>query len=245
MNSIKRSLTTAGLGACLIAPAAFAQTTWEDTEISANVAYATNYVFRGVSQTDNQRALQGGFDWSHDSGFYIGTWASNVDSSFFAGPTDPQLEVDYYAGYANEVGEIGYDVGVLYYTYPGADDFDTWEFLVGLSYSYFGATLYYSDELNFIGVEESAYYLDLSAEFPLGNEFALAAHVGYNAGDAYDEAGDGIGVDSYIDWAIGISRPLLGVDLALTYVSSDDDGQDLFGEEIADEELVFIVSKSF
>jgi hypothetical protein len=69
----------------LIATALLASSSAAMAEISANVTLASDYVFRGVSQTDNQMAIQGGFDWGHDSGFYVGTWASNVDSQFFGG----------------------------------------------------------------------------------------------------------------------------------------------------------------
>ena len=66
-------------------------------------------MFRGISQTDNQIAIQGGFDYEHESGLYVGTWASNVDSSFFQNGTDPQTELDGYVGYSGELGVIGYD----------------------------------------------------------------------------------------------------------------------------------------
>jgi len=104
----------------LIATAMLATTSVAQAEISANVAMASDYVFRGLSQTDNQMALQGGFDYEHDSGLYIGTWASNVSQDFFNedGSNDPQLEVDLYAGYSGEIGVIGYDVGYLRYQYP-------------------------------------------------------------------------------------------------------------------------------
>ena len=84
-------------------------------EISGNVALTTDYRFRGISQTTSDPAVQGGFDWSHDSGFYLGTWGSNVE---FAG----SLELDYYGGFANNINDnIAYDVGFIYYDYPGGD----------------------------------------------------------------------------------------------------------------------------
>ena len=107
----------------LIATALLASSSAALAEISANVTLASDYVFRGVSQTDNQLAIQGGFDWGHDSGFYVGTWASNVDSQFFGGATDPQIELDLYAGFANEFSNgLGYDLGYLRYQYPGGGD---------------------------------------------------------------------------------------------------------------------------
>ena len=91
----------------LIAAAMVTVTVPALAEISGNVALTTDYRFRGISQTDRNPAVQGGFDWSHDSGFYLGTWGSNVD---FAG----SLELDYYGGYANNINDnLAYDVGVI------------------------------------------------------------------------------------------------------------------------------------
>ncbi|WJW75657.1 TorF family putative porin [Thiohalobacter sp. IOR34] len=214
-------------------------------EISGNVALATDYMFRGVSQTDNQMALQGGFDWAHESGFYIGAWASNVDSNFFSGTsTDPQLEADLYLGYAGEVGEFGYDLGVIRYSYPGYDDANTTEVYLTGSYSFFSAGVYYSNELNFVGVSESAWYIDLGAEYEVAEGVTVAAHVGFSDGDAYDSvASGGLGSD-YMDYSIGVSTEMAGVGLDLTYVGTNNDGEDIFGG-VADDRVVFTVSKSF
>ena len=73
-------------------------------EFTGNVAATTNYVWRGVTQIDDGPAVQGGLDYAHDSGFYVGTWASNVD---FDGENDPQYELDLYGGYGGEAGNFG------------------------------------------------------------------------------------------------------------------------------------------
>ncbi|WP_297526751.1 TorF family putative porin [Thiohalobacter sp.] len=238
------------LSKTLIAAAVAGSAGLAHAEISGNVALATDYMFRGVSQTDNQMALQGGFDWAHDSGFYVGTWASNVDSNFFSGTsTDPQLEVDLYAGFGGEMGEIGYDLGVIRYNYPGYDDANTTELYVGASYSLsedasVGATFYYSPELNFVGVDESAWYLSLDGEVAVAEGFTLAAHVGFSDGDAYDSvASGGLGSD-YIDYSLGVSTEAAGVGLDLSYIGTNNDGEDVFGG-VADDRVVFTVSKSF
>lgn len=80
-------------------------------QVSGNVGVVSNYLFRGVTQTDDGAAVQGGFDFEHESGFYTGTWLSNVD---FGGKED--VEVDLYAGYRGEFGSSGasWDVGAIY-----------------------------------------------------------------------------------------------------------------------------------
>lgn len=223
--------------------------------ISANVGLASDYMFRGVSQTDNQMALQGGFDWAHESGFYVGTWASNVDSELFGGTKDPQLEVDLYAGYAQEVGAFSYDLGVLAYFYPGADasgvdDFQTTEFYVGGGYTLtdalsLNAKLYYADELNFTGVSEDGLYLTVGAEYALMDNLTLSAAVGHSSGDAFETLGGPGGPDSYMDYSIGVSTSFAGADFSLSYIDSNDDAEDLFGDSITDGRAVFTMSKSF
>ncbi|MDH3527350.1 MAG: TorF family putative porin [Gammaproteobacteria bacterium] len=228
----------------LIASALLAGSSAALAEISGNVSLLSDYAFRGVSQTDEQIALQGGFDWSHDSGFYVGTWASNVDSSFFNDPQDPQLEIDLYAGFGGELGNgISYDFGILHYDYPGADAADTDELYISGSMSGFTVSLNYSDELAFVGSKESAYYLAAGYEMSLPQDFGLSVHIGLSDGDAFDP-GKPTGLpDSIVDWSIGISKSVAGVDLGLTYVDSDADDATFF-DDLADSRIVFSISKS-
>jgi len=226
----------------LIASALLAGSSAALAEISGNVALTTDYVFRGVSQTDNQFALQGGFDYAHESGFYAGTWASNVDSNFFSGTsTDPQIELDLYAGFSGELENgVGYDVGILHYDYPGYSASDTNEVYVSGSYNNFTVSFNYSDELSFIGSDESAWYLAAGYDMDLPEDFGLSLHVGLNDGDAYDTTSY---PTQYVDWSVGLSKSVGGVDLGLTYTDTDDDGETLFGG-VADSKVVFSVSKS-
>ena len=83
-------------------------------EFSANAAVTSNYIWRGVTQTTDQAAGQGGIDWGHDSGLYVGTWVSNVNFD----NSDDGYEMDVYAGFGGEAGSLGYDVGVISYQYP-------------------------------------------------------------------------------------------------------------------------------
>ncbi|HIK64272.1 MAG TPA: hypothetical protein EYG02_04505, partial [Henriciella marina] len=88
----------------------------EEGEWSGNVTLTSNYVFRGITQTDEAPMIQGGFDWASDS-FYVGTWASGVD---FGDGTS--TEIDLYAGWTPTVGAFDLDLGVIYYWYPDAPD---------------------------------------------------------------------------------------------------------------------------
>ena len=236
----------------LIATAMMATSAVAQAEISGNVAMASDYVFRGVSQTDNQMALQGGFDYEHESGLYIGTWASNVDSSFFNNGRDPQLEVDMYAGYSGELQSLGYDLGYLRYQYPGASNAGTNEWYASGSYSTgsigdFCLSLNYSPSLNFFASDESAWYAHVGYDTTLPwYEIGFSAGIGYSFGDAFDDNdGDGLN-DTYTDWSIGVSKSVYGVDLGMTYTDtdfSDSDDEDAL-DSVADSRVVFSISKS-
>jgi uncharacterized protein (TIGR02001 family) len=231
----------------LIATALLASTSpvlAEIADISANVTLATDYAFRGISQTDNQFAIQGGFDWASDMGIYVGTWASNVDSQFFGGGTDPQIELDLYGGYANELSNgIGYDLGYLRYQYPGGSDYNTNEFYLKGSYQGFSASVNYSDELAFVGSDSSAWYWAAGYDHTFPYEVNFSAHVGYNAGQAFSDD-DALG-GTYTDWSLGLSKTVAGVDLGLTYVDNNVSKSDCGGSNVCEARVVASIGKSF
>ena len=87
-------------------------------EVEANIALSTDYVFRGFSQTDENPAISGGFDYAFDSGFYLGTWASNVDFG-----NDTSIEIDLYAGYAFDLTDsVSLDLSAVQFIYPDETD---------------------------------------------------------------------------------------------------------------------------
>lgn len=205
-------------------------------EFSANVGFLTDYRFRGITQTDREPAVQGGFDWSHDSGVYIGTWASNVEFN------DAHIEMDFYGGYANSVGAFSYDLGVIYYWYPGArrnQNFDFFEVAFGAGYDFdvaaVSASANYSPD-NF-GSSGDALFLEGGVDVPLPYDFSLGATLGYQIID--DEAT--FGVPDYLTWSIGLSKSFFGFDFALSYVDTDE-GSCGNG---CDATVIFSVSRSF
>lgn len=176
--------------------------------VTGNVGVFSDYVFRGVTQTVGEPTVQGGVDYSHASGFYAGTWASNVS---FAST----YEVDFYGGYAGKAGALGYDVGVILYHYN--KDADTIEYYGGLSYSSFSTKLYYSDDVADSG--ESNFYLTASYAFALSETLALTPQVGYTFGDASDAAGDEV-----VDFSLTLAKTLDGgLTFSLAFTGTDSD----------------------
>jgi nitrogen regulatory protein P-II 2 len=144
---MKKLLLASAVAAALSAPAvqvAYAADASPHT-LTGNVSLVTDYKFRGLSQTYKGPAVQGGFDYSHASGLYVGTWASNVSGNQF--PNGASLELDIYGGYKWTMGGVGLDVGLLQYYYPGAyyniagpkQKYDTTELYVAGSYKWFSA----------------------------------------------------------------------------------------------------------
>jgi uncharacterized protein (TIGR02001 family) len=216
-------------------------------EYSANGALSTDYLFRGQSQTGNNPAISGGFDYSYAPlGFYAGTWASNLN---FGG----NIELDWYGGFAGDFSGTGlvWDVGVLYYQYPGAadeDDLDYVEFHAGLSHSLgdlpgepaAGFTIHYSPEWTG-GNGESVFY-DGNVEFSLPHDFALATHVGYQT------VNDNLnwGTPDWMEWNVSLSRSFGPLNLSIAYIDTDLDKSECFGgDNICDGRAVFTISGSF
>ena len=234
---------------CLAATSVFAASSamaWESEDgahsTSANVGLFSDYIFRGISFTDEKPAIQGGFDYAHSSGLYAGTWASNLSID---GETN--IEIDIYGGFANEFGEsgIGYDVGMVRYIYPGTNsdqDIDYNEYYGGLSYSYFSATVFYTDDWSNTGEDEIYYKLGFDYDLPYG--LALSAHYGYTDSDRNDGVADAS--DSYSDYGIGVTKGFAGLDWSVGYYGTDSDGEDFaVVDSNADDRFLVSVSSSF
>ena len=246
---MKKQLLTSMVSAAVIAGtmAAPSIATAEDG-FSANVAMTTDYRFRGISQNDKDFAIQGGFDYAHDSGFYVGIWASSVDFQIQT-VDDASSEVDLYAGFANDFGNgIGYDIGVLTYQYPNADgslDYDFTEVYGSLSYNWTDAlatTAYLAYTSDYFGGSDNATYFSIAADYDLGNDWAVGASVGHQSVD--DNAT--WGTPDWNDYKAYISKSFKGFDFELALVDTDLSDRNCFGgSDWCDSTAIFTVSKSF
>jgi uncharacterized protein (TIGR02001 family) len=152
--------------------------------LTFNVGVWSQYIFRGLSQSDYKPALQGGVDYAHDSGLYVGTWASNINWLRDFGISSGRVEIDIYGGWKKTFADdYTIDVGYLRYQYPGSvhDGFvnpNTNEVYTAASWKF--VTLKYSHALsNAFGTAESkhTYYLDLTAAIPVADTWTLTLHV--------------------------------------------------------------------
>tara|TARA_B110000483_G_scaffold86574_1_gene106925 strand:- start:1472 stop:2188 length:717 start_codon:yes stop_codon:yes gene_type:complete len=213
-------------------------------EITSNVALTSDYKFRGISQSDESPAIQGGLDYAHDSGFYVGTWASSVDFDTNGAGYDGSLELDVYAGFGNTIGDsdFGYDVGVMYYAYPGDDgaEGDYFEVYGGLSWKDLSLSVAYSDD--YYAETGKFYYVAGDYSFSFAETWTLDLHAGYNSFDEEGFLSDG--ADQYWDYSVGVGVSLPGLDLSLAYVGTDLDEEEVFGSKWGDAQAIFSISKS-
>jgi len=229
--TIKKLLLSAAV-LCAISTSVMAQD-MDNNGLSGHVALKSDYVFRGISKSDEHPAVQGSVNFNHESGVHAGVWGSNVD---FDNPDDGSIEVDVYAGFENEFNGFVYDAGGIYYAYPGSDsdlDYDFFELYFNGSYDFdiFGLTggMNYSPE--YFGDTGTGFYYYGGVDVPLPHEFGLAAHIGrQNIADA----------DDYTDWSLGVYREWLTFDWAATYTDTTVDNNNN-----ADARAVLSVSKNF
>lgn len=235
--------------------------------VTYNIGLYSQYIFRGLTQTDGKPALQGGVDYSHASGFYIGTWASNISWLEDGGNYDSSsLELDVYGGFRNAIGDtaIGYDVGLLNYIYPGDKanaaglgknnpgftDPYTLEAYAALSYKWLQAKVSYG-LTDIFGTENSdgSYYAELNANIPIG-EAGLTANLHYGYQDYKGRVG-GVSNDSlytYSDWKAGLTKSWAnGVNVGAFYTGTNakDVGYTYRGDNIGDDTVTVFVQKTF
>jgi uncharacterized protein (TIGR02001 family) len=182
-----------------------------DFTFTGNMALSSEYLYRGLAQTNRKPAISGGFDFAHKSGFYLGNWNSSISWISDANPgLSAPVEMDFYGGYKFEVvKDFTLDLGVLTYYYPmsGAKPVvspNTTE--VYLAGTYGPATLKYSHATtNLFGFDDSknSHYLDLSATFDVGSGVTLVPHIGYQKVKNYSDC-------DYTDYSLKASYDLAG-----------------------------------
>ncbi|MBK9572650.1 MAG: hypothetical protein IPO43_07880 [Rhodoferax sp.] len=217
MKLTSKSLIAAA--ALLAGAATMAQTKAPEPDytLAYNIGATTDYRYRGISQTRLKPTVQGGVDFSHKSGLYLGAWGSGI-KWIKDGGGDANIELDLYGGYKGTAGAVGYDLGVLTYQYPSNKlnpSANTTELYVAGTMG--PATLKYSHSVsNLFGFANSknSGYLDLSASFDLGNGWSVAPHVGRQR-----VANNSI--FSYTDYSLAVNKDIDGLILSASLVGTN------------------------
>ena len=227
---MKKSLIAFALAGLSVAPA-FAEEAAPAPEhtIAGNAGIFSSYRFRGIDQTFGKPALQGGVDYSHSSGFYVGNWNSNVNEG--AGYPSGNLEMDYYGGYKTTIGGVGIDVGGIYYYYPGTNvtgltnrgkthsgSINNKELYVGASWEFLSLKYYRAiDDYFSMPDTKGTSYVDLSANYDLGDGWGVNGHVGRLN---YKNFTNG----NYTDWKVGVTKDINGWVFGLSYIDTNAKG---------------------
>jgi uncharacterized protein (TIGR02001 family) len=227
----KRSM----LGAILVGAAAFSGSAF--AAATGNVGAFSEYMFRGVEQSGGA-AIQGGLDYAHDSGLYVGTWISNTD---FAGyQSQITYETDVYGGYTFSAGPVAFDVGALFYYYRDDTKTDTIEYYAGATAYGAGLKVYYTND--YFGTDEAGTYVTANYPVALSDSLSLTPQLGYSVGKGpqafvvslFDTTPD----KHYLDYSLTLAKTL---DNGFTFTFG------LVGTDLKDddEKLVVGVKKSF
>ena len=214
-------------------------------EVTGNAALTSDYRFRGVSQTQNAPAVQGGVDFAHSSGFYAGNWNSSISSELYPGAAG--IESDVYAGFKKEiVGGVTVDAGVLGYMYPRTTtDTNTTEVYVGASYNVLSVK--YSQSItNYFGVADSknSSYVQADAAIPVAGKLSAVAHYGRTSVNNNTAL-------NYADYNVGAAYDLNGWIVAAKYHANTNKGASfetantVNGQKLYKSAVVVSVSRSF
>jgi uncharacterized protein (TIGR02001 family) len=216
---MRKSVLTLSVAAALAAPGLVAAQT-AASPVTGNMAIVSDYRFRGISQTFELPAIQGGLDYAHESGIYIGNWNSSVSGLSFTDTAG--IEMDFYGGFKKSFGDIGFDIGLLQYYYPGAkngagEEYDTLEGYIGASWKWLSVKYShaFSDFFGFTNSDGSG-YLDLGFTMEVAPKLNLVAHYGMQTiknADAFE----------YNDWKLGVTYDLAGWILGAAYIDTDAD----------------------
>ncbi|MGQ0533604.1 MAG: TorF family putative porin [Caulobacteraceae bacterium] len=206
------------LGSTLLTNLMLAGPAHAEGQFSGTVALTSDYVFRGVTQTSNNPAIQGSLDYSNGP-FYAGVWGSNVDFG-----ADETIETDVYAGFRPSLGPVTFDFGVIGYFYPGSTDtLGEYDYVEGKAAASFApvdsltlaVALYYSPE--FFGETGDALYGEITGAYALSDAISVSGGYGSQDIDA--------GVD-YETWNLGASLTASGFKLDVRYHDTDISGAD-------------------
>jgi uncharacterized protein (TIGR02001 family) len=204
-----------------------------DYMVTGNVGIYSQYIFRGLTQTDQKPAFQGGFDYAHTNGIYLGTRGSNISWLHDEGACAHgcSLEWDRYGGWKYAINDDwGTDVGILYYYYPGSyvDGItkpNTTEIYVAGSWQW-TSLKYCHSVTNTFGVPDAknSWYLDLSANYPINEQWTLNAHVGRQEFQGSNNGFNNSEALNYTDWKLGVTWLVAGYNVGAYY--SDTDAKD-------------------
>jgi uncharacterized protein (TIGR02001 family) len=229
-------------GAIVFSQCAFAEEAKDPTDVipgnvSATVSATSNYLFRGISQTDNIPAVQGSFDYSVDLleavGFYAGVWGSNLN---FKDGGDAQLEVDTYFGFQGSLNNLSWKLGAIYYAYPGTEGFRNYNYWevngsLGYDFGFASATVGLNYSPDYFAASGSAFYPygDINIPIPIAALEGYGPYISGHIGHESIDKNAAFGTPDYTEWSIGVGAKIQGFDISVKYQDTDLSKSECFG----------------
>jgi len=245
------------------APGVLAQTPLDEENFSGTVTMTTDYVFRGISFSSQNPAIQGSADWAYGN-WFAGIWGTSVDSTNPPNDRGADLtsEFDFYFGYASSVAGFDWYVQPIYYHYPASDEeifggdpdmFEVWLNAARTIAEVPGSPtvdLLYGYTPDYFFESGSGHYIRGGAAFDLGGGIGVDFGWGYQTAEGENDILFPNRNDpNYSHWDVGITGAIVGFDLDLRYhdtnQKSGDDFADFTGLENQDSRVVFTISRSF
>ncbi|MBB64913.1 MAG: hypothetical protein CMO81_07585 [Waddliaceae bacterium] len=188
--------------------------------LAGSILFTTDYRFRGLTQSDEEPAIQAELHYLHDSGAHVGFWGSSVD---FNDGDEAHVEIDAIIGYEFTIEDFDFDVGFIYYLYPGAIsslNYDYPELYVSAQYPIYddltvGLSMSYS--WDFIGNTGNCFYPHANIEWTINDWASLFAGLGYQ----FLEQETSPGLPDYLNWELGITLTHEHLSATLKYVDTD------------------------
>lgn len=204
--NFKHLAVAAAFGSVAVSGQAFAG-------VSGNISVASDYIYRGIAQTGGTSAVQGGLDYGHESGLYVGTWASSLGDGLY--------ELNHYVGFGGETESFSYDFGALMYHYPDSGTLDTMEYYAGLGFGNVSVGYAYSPD--WFSTDEDAHYLSVGLSFETSETVSLGFGLGYSFGDGIKAA---VG-EEYLDYTLSVTKALSDeLSFSAAVVGTDKDSDD-------------------
>jgi uncharacterized protein (TIGR02001 family) len=217
--------------------AAAKPTGWLPGGLSGNVAIYSDYSFRGISQTKRDAAIQGGIDWNHDSGIFLGTWASPVNFTNASGTKNAYMESDWYGGYQGAIDNLSYKLSATYFYYPGASTFDYWELgaFGGYDFGFASVSTGFIGSPDYFGSLGTGFYIPAGFAIPIGTvscpfpgkEWENCFDLGFDANGGYTHSEVQIftGTHHYWDYNAGLTMAMpFNFKLDFRFVGTDEAG---------------------
>jgi uncharacterized protein (TIGR02001 family) len=234
-STLRAGLFTAGLALSLPGHSHAQDASPLPGTFTGNIAIVSDYIIRGASLSNQNPAIQGGFDWDSGTGIYAGMWGSSVEFG-----NDASVEIDFFTGYRGRIDAFIYEIGASYYWYPKTIEAGQsfWDIHVDAGYDFGAATVtlgaaYTTDDYGPLLNDQTLYY-SADVAIPLAELMTVSGGAGYSTTE---------GRANYSDWNVGTTFAVYDwFNLDARYFDSDN--EDVCGTH-CDSRFVVMVSRTF